>query len=222
MAVVHLRIGDVPAEPVGDRAADDHAGAHEQDGDRGDAGGLVRGQAVGAAEVAGQPGEQRAGDEQLQAAADVGGDDRRGAEQGAQLGPLRRARTPARRRRASSTRCASSFLSLISSAVEHDQDQADDGHRGERPAPAELDGQRAAEGDAEHRAERAAGQEGAGERGAAVDREDGEDDGQADAAVGGLTDADEDAGEHQLLVVGRDRRAERWPGSRSRPSARWT
>ena len=64
---------DVSAEAVGDRAADDHAGAHEQDGDGGDAGGLARRQAVGAAEVAGQPGEQRAGDEQLQAAAEVGG-----------------------------------------------------------------------------------------------------------------------------------------------------
>ena len=93
-------------------------------------------------------------------------------------------------------------------AVEHDQDQADEGHRGERPAPAELDGQSATQGDAEHRAERAAGQEGAGERGAAVDREDRQDDGQADAAVGGLTDPDEDPGQHQLLVVGRERRAE--------------
>ena len=41
--------------------------------------------------------------------------------------------------------------------------------------------------------------------GAAVDREDGEDDGQADAAVGRLTDPDEDPCQHQLLVVGRDR-----------------
>ena len=97
-------------------------------------------------------------------------------------------------------------------AVENDQDGAEDGHRGERPAPAELDGERATEGDTEHRAERSAGHEGAGERGPAVGREHGEHDGQADAAVGGLADADEDAGEHQLAVVRRDGRPQRGQG----------
>ncbi len=87
---------EVPCEPVGDHAADDHADAHEQDEAGSADGGLVRRKVVGAAEVAGHPGEQRAGDEQLQAAADVGADDRRGGDQGAQLRAFRRGCSRAR------------------------------------------------------------------------------------------------------------------------------
>ena len=39
IAMVHLLIGLRPADPVGDHAADDHAGAHDEDEQRGDAGG---------------------------------------------------------------------------------------------------------------------------------------------------------------------------------------
>src|SRR6185312_860723 len=83
-------------------------------------------------------------------------------------------------------------------------DEAEDGHRAERPAPSEVNGKSAAERDPDDAAEGTTGHEGSGERGSAVGREDGEDDGQADAAVRGLPDADGQAGEEQLVVADRE------------------
>ena len=92
--------------------------------------------------------------------------------------------------------------------VQGDEHEAEDGHDTERPAPAELDREDPAEEHAEHGAEGPAGHERTGERGALGRGEDHEDDGEADAAVGRLTETDEEAGEHHLLVVGRDGAAE--------------
>ena len=67
-----------------------------------------------------------------------------------------------------------------------------------------MNGKSAAERDPDDAAEGTTGHEGSGERGSAVGGEDGEDDGQADAAVRGLPDADEQAGEEQLVVTNRE------------------
>ena len=67
-----------------------------------------------------------------------------------------------------------------------------------------MDGEGAAERDPDDTAERTTGHEGSGEGGPPVGREDGEDNGQADTAVCGLTDADEKAGDNQLAVTGRE------------------
>ena len=200
------RVG--PGEPVGDDTAHDHADAHQEDeAGRGDAG-LVRREAVGAVEVAGQPGEERTGDEQLQAAADVRADHRGSGDQGAQPGPL----TGGGDRlgdRVAGVLVAEELRVVDEQEVEEHQHQADHGHHAEGPAPAEVDREDAAEEDAEDRAERAAGHERAGEGRALRRREHHQHDGQADAAVRGLAEPDEEPGEHHLLVVGRDGGAQR-------------
>jgi hypothetical protein len=88
--------------------------------------------------------------------------------------------------------------------VEPDEDEADDRHHGERPAPAQLDRQDAAEEDTEDGAERAAGHERTCQRRALGGGEHHQHDREADAAVCRLTEADEEPSEHHLLVVGRD------------------
>ena len=75
------------------------------------------------------------------------------------------------------------------------------GHRGERPAPAELRGDHAAEAHADHRAERPTGHEGTSQSGVHPWRKDAEHQRDSDAAVGGLTDADQEAGDQHVLVA---------------------
>ena len=182
-----------------------------------DTGRAVRHHPVGPVEVARQPGEQRAGDEQLQAAADVGQDHRRGGEERGQAGALAPAPSCGPSPAASSILYCGELALADHDPVEAREHQAEDAHGGEGPAPAELGREHPAERDAEHRAERAAGHERAGQRRTPVGGEDGEHDREADAAVGRLADPDEEPGDEQLAVVGGDRRADRWRGSRRPP-----
>ncbi|MCY1420344.1 hypothetical protein D9M71_359600 [compost metagenome] len=92
--------------------------------------------------------------------------------------------------------------------VDRRQQQAEQRHADERPAPAQLLGEHTAEGHAQHRAEHAAGHEGAGQGGAHAGGEDREHQGDADAAVGGLADAYQEAREEHVLVVFRQAAAE--------------
>ncbi|MNE22180.1 hypothetical protein D3C80_1153730 [compost metagenome] len=92
--------------------------------------------------------------------------------------------------------------------IDECQDQAEDRHAGEGPAPAQVLGENAAEGHAQHRAEHAAGHEGAGECRAHALGEHREHHGDADAAIGGLPYADEEPGHEHVLVVFRQAAAQ--------------
>ncbi len=94
-------------------------------------------------------------------------------------------------------------------AVEPGQHQTDHGHDDERAAPSEVRGQRPTERDAEHGAEESTGHEGARQRRATVRREEREHDGEPDAAVRGLTDAEQHPGREQLSEVRRQGGAQR-------------
>ncbi len=198
-----------PAEPVRDQSADDHADAHDEDEDRGDAGRAGGRHPVRPVEVARQPREERAGDEELQATADVREDHRGRGEQRGQARPL----PPCRQFGAVAGGVGDLVLGEPAfpdqDPVQAREDQADDAHCAEGPAPAELSGERPAERHAEHRAERAAGHERTGQRGAAMGGEDRQHDCQADASVGRLAHADQEPRGEQLPVVGGERRADR-------------
>src|SRR6478736_7412 len=195
---------DLLREAVRDDTAHDHADAHEEDEPGGCDARLVGAQVVRPVEVARETGEECTGHEELQAAAHVGADHSGGRDEGAQLRTLLDGAVGQGGRDVAGVLVAGKSPVVDEDGVEGDEHEAEDRHQAERPAPAELDREDPAEEDTEHGAERAAGHEGTGERRALGRREDHEHDRQADAAVGRLTEADEEAGEHHLVVAGRE------------------
>ena len=171
-----------------------HAGAAEQQEQGRAAGGVADRQAVIAVEIGGQPGRQRAGDVELEAAADIGAEQR-----------------SVRRTAASATgaSCPTRVAGRSPSAAREPGPCGAGGRAADRARPWRArrgdddEGGRAshrcaaiaaAEPDAEHLAEQPAGHEGGGQRRAQALGKDADDDGDADAAIGRLADADERRG----------------------------
>ncbi|MNO94308.1 hypothetical protein D3C76_859260 [compost metagenome] len=201
---------DLAIRAVAPHAVAQHAAQHDahptaQHDERRHRAGLVGAHGVVTVQVTGEPDDHRAADEQLQAAAHVGADDRTAG--------IQRAQRPQCLQR--------SLVGGIGQAprgnarlthdqrVEHRQGQAKERHAGKRPAPAQVLGHHAAQRHAQHRAEHATGHERAGQGGAHLAREHRHHHGDADAAVSGLADADQKARDEHLLVVLGDSAAQR-------------
>ncbi|MNN14008.1 hypothetical protein D3C81_1270610 [compost metagenome] len=154
-------------------------------------------------QVAGEPDHHRSANEQLQPAADIGADHRAAGIDGAQ-GTLAGGLVLALRSiRAGDPRFAHH------DRIDERQQQAEHRHAGERPAPAEVFGENATQRHAEHRAEHAAGHERASQGRTHAAGEYREHHGDADAAVGCLPYADQEACDEHLLEAFRQAAAER-------------
>ncbi|MNS97370.1 hypothetical protein D3C72_1316970 [compost metagenome] len=117
-------------EAVAEHGAENHADATAQHDDGGDNASLIGAHVVVTVQVAGHPHNHRTADKQLQAAGNIGGDDRTAAVQGVQ-----RASNLAR---GLSGALGRDFRFFDNQRVEQCQQQAEQGHTGKRPTPAKM------------------------------------------------------------------------------------